>query len=115
MAFPGHWAPESVLFYSGQQFPEGYRGGAFIAFHGSWNRSPVQAGYDVVFVPFHDHAPAGPYEVFANGFAGRKNNPASPNDARFRPMGLAEGPDGSLYIGETQHGRIWRVVYTGGN
>lgn len=115
MAFPGHWAPESVLFYSGKQFPEGYRSGAFIAFHGSWNRAPVQAGYDVVFVPFHDHEPAGPYEVFASGFAGSTNNPASPNDARFRPMGLAEGPDGSLYISETQHGRIWRVIYTGGH
>ncbi|HEX6549335.1 MAG TPA: PQQ-dependent sugar dehydrogenase [Gammaproteobacteria bacterium] len=113
MAFPGHWAPESVLFYRGDQFPAGYRDGAFIAFHGSWNRSPVQAGFNVVFVPFHDGEPAGPYEVFADGFAGANNAPASSGDARFRPMGLAEGPDGSLYIGDSQHGRIWRVIYTG--
>jgi len=112
-AFPGHWAPESVLFYSGSGFPGHYREGAFITFHGSWNRAPLpQAGYKVVFLPFKDGKPAGPYEIFADGFAGT-DNLVSPSDARFRPMGLAEGPDGSLYVGDTQHGRIWRIVYSG--
>ena len=112
-AFPGHWAPEAVLFYRGKAFPEHYRDGAFITFHGSWNRAPLpQAGYEVVFVPFKDNKPAGEYEVFADGFAGSEAL-ASPGDANYRPMGLAEGPDGALYIGDTQKGRIWRVIYTG--
>lgn len=112
-AFPGHWAPEAVLFYRGTTFPEHYRDGAFITFHGSWNRAPLpQAGYKVVFVPFKGDKPAGTYEIFADGFAGNEA-PASPGDANYRPMGLAEGPDGALYIGDTQKGRIWRVIYTG--
>ena len=111
-AFPGHWSPESVLFYSGDRFPAQYRGGAFIAFHGSWNRSPSQAGAKVVFVPFKDGKPSGDYQVFADGFAGA-DKLASPGDANFRSMGLAEGADGALYIGDTQQGRIWRVIFTG--
>ena len=110
VAFPGHWAPESVLFYAGESFPARYRGGAFIAFHGSWNRAPLpQAGFKVVFVPFAEGRPAGDYEVFADGFAG--GSVRSPDEARFRPMGLAQGPDGALYIGDSQQGRIWRVIY----
>ncbi len=112
-AFPGHWAPEAVLFYNGDRFPSQYRGGAFISFHGSWNRAPLpQAGYKVVFVPFKDGDPSGPYQVFADGFSG-SDKLVSPGDANFRPMGLAEGPDGALYIDDTQQGRVWRVVYTG--
>lgn len=112
-AFSGHWAPEAVLFYAGDHFPAQYRGGAFITFHGSWNRAPLpQAGYKVVFMPFKDGMPSGAYQVFADGFAG-SDKLFSPGDANFRPMGLAEGPDGALYIGDTQHGRIWRVIYTG--
>ncbi len=112
LAFPGHWAPEAVLFYSGGGFPAQYRGGAFVSFHGSWNRAPLpQAGFKVVYVPFKDGKPAGPYQVFADGFAG-KDAPRSQSDAAYRPMGLALGPDGALYIGDTQHGRIWRVTYS---
>lgn len=108
--YPGHWAPESVLFYTGKLFPAHYQGGAFIAFHGSWNRAPLpQAGYKVIFQPFKDGLPAGPYEVFADGFIGQGTGPG---DARFRAMGLAQGPDGALYIGDTQQGRIWRVIAT---
>jgi len=111
MAFPGHWAPDGLLFYTGGQFPARYRGGAFIAFHGSWNRAPLrQQGYKVVFVPFRDGRPAGPWEVFADGFAG-PGPIMSPAEARFRPVGLAQGPDGSLYISDSVHGRIWRVMY----
>ncbi len=110
LAFPGHWAPEAVLFYSGQMFPAAYRGGAFVSFHGSWNRAPLpQAGYKVVFVPFTGMRPAGGYQTFADGFAGKKIL-MSQHNAHFRPMGLAQGPDGALYIGDTQHGRIWRVI-----
>ncbi|HSN16811.1 MAG TPA: PQQ-dependent sugar dehydrogenase [Gammaproteobacteria bacterium] len=112
IAFPGHWAPEALLFYSGKQFPAAYRSGAFVSFHGSWNRAPLpQAGFRVVFLPFKDGKP-GAYQTFADGFAARRRIESS-SDARYRPMGLAEGPRGSLYIGDTQHGRIWKVIYTG--
>lgn len=113
VAFPGHWAPIALLFYTGEQFPQRYRGGAFIAFHGSWNRAPKpQQGYKVVFVPFKNGKPADEYQAFADGFKG-KQVLQSPSAAQFRPVGLAQGPDGSLYISDSQQGRIWRVVYTG--
>ncbi|HEU4609470.1 MAG TPA: PQQ-dependent sugar dehydrogenase, partial [Chitinophagaceae bacterium] len=109
MAFPGHWAPNGLLFYTGDQFPAKYKNGAFIAFHGSWNRAPrPQAGYFVVFVPFKDGMPSGNYEIFANGFAGGNLDPGK---ARFRPCGLAQGPDGSLFISDDRKGRIWKVMY----
>jgi glucose/arabinose dehydrogenase len=92
-------------------FPEKYRGGAFVAFHGSWNRSPFpQAGYRVVFIPFEDGAPAGGWETFANGFAGDPFVESS-GDAKYRPMGLAIGPEGELYISDSQEGRIWKITY----
>lgn len=109
-AFPAHWAPNDLLFYSGTSFPEQYHGGAFIAFHGSWNRSPLpQEGYNVVFVPFTDGHPARNYQIFADGFAG-SDDLASSRAADFRPMGLAEGPDGALFIADSARGRIWRVT-----
>lgn len=115
MAFPGHWAPNDVLFYTGDMFPARYKNGAFIAFHGSWNRAPLeQAGYIVAFVPFEGDQPAGDWEVFAEGFTG-VDSLSSPGDARYRPMGLAQGPDGSLYISDSQVGRVWRVIYEGEN
>jgi glucose/arabinose dehydrogenase len=113
MTFPGHWAPNDLLFYHGNQFPAKYKNGAFIAFHGSWNRAPLkQGGYFVAFVPFSNGKPSGPWEVFAEGFSGGQEI-ESPNDAKHRPMGLAEGPDGSLYISDSVKGKIWRVFYTG--
>ena len=112
MAFPAHWAPNDLLFYSGKSFPALYKDGAFIAFHGSWNRAPEpQAGYKVVFQPMKDGKPSGKYEVFADGFAGDMPD-NSPNNARYRPVGLAVGPDGSLYVADSQKGRIWRISYT---
>jgi glucose/arabinose dehydrogenase len=128
MAFPGHWAPNDVLFYTGNAFPAKYKNGAFICFHGSWNRAPLQqGGYFVAFVPFgSDGKPSGKYEVFAENFAGvaevakpgdggpnaGKLELASPGDAKHRPMGLAQGPDGSLYITDSVKGKVWRVMYT---
>jgi len=111
IAFPGHMAPDGLLFYKGSQFPEKYKHGAFIAFHGSWNRSPEpQKGFFVVFVPFKDGKPSGDWEVFADGFSGL-TNVVSPNDAKHRPCGLAEAPDGSLYVSDDQGGSIYRIVY----
>jgi mono/diheme cytochrome c family protein len=102
-----------VLFYDGDQFPERYKNGAFIAFHGSTDRSPYpQAGYIVCFIPFENGVPTGKYEVFADGFTG-VDTVINTSDAEYRPMGLATGPDGSLYISESNKGKIWRVMYRG--
>ena len=60
MGFPGHWAPNDIVFYRGKQFPERYQNGAFIAFHGSTNRTPYpQSGYFIGFIPFQDGEPTG--------------------------------------------------------
>lgn len=114
MAFPGHWAPLGLMFYTGNQFPAHYENGAFIAFHGSWNRSPEpQAGYRVVFVPFNGKKPASDkWENFATGFAGT-DSLMNPGEAKHRPVGLAQGPRGALYITDDQGGFVWKVVYNG--
>lgn len=112
-AFPGHWGPNDVLFYDGEQFPSEYGGGAFIAWHGSWNRAPLpQAGYKVTFTPFSGDLPSGEYEVFADGFTG-VDTLKSPGNAEHRPTGLAIGPDGGLYVSDDQGGTIWRIAYVG--
>jgi glucose/arabinose dehydrogenase len=109
LGFPAHWAPDGLLIYRGTQFPAPYRGGAFIAFHGSWNRAPLpQQGYDVVFVPLTNGAPSGEFRVFAEGFRG-----PSEGQAAHRPCGVAEGPDGSLYVSDDRAGRIYRILYVG--
>jgi mono/diheme cytochrome c family protein len=110
-AFPAHMAPNDLLFYTGNQFPERYKNGAFIAFHGSWNRGPEpQAGYFVVFQPFKNGKPFGKWEVFADGFSGSPEKTAS-GRADHRPCGLAQGPDGSLYISDDSKGAIYKVTY----
>lgn len=113
MGFPGHLAPNDLLFYTGNQFPARYKNGAFICFHGSWNRAPLmQEGFFIAFVPFVGDTPSGEWEIFAGGFAGNKPV-ASPADAEHRPMGLTMGMDGSLYVSDSQKGKIWRIFYTG--
>ena len=110
--FPAHWAPNDLLIYHGTQFPLPYRDGAFVAFHGSWNRAPApQGGYNIVYQPLKDGKAAGDFIVFADGFAGASKDPGR---AAFRPTGLAAGPDGAVYIADDVHGRIWRVTYQGG-
>ena len=111
MAFPAHYAPNDLMFYSGNQFPETYKNGAFIVFHGSWNRAPQeQKGYNVVFVPFKGDLPSGKWEVFADGFS---EVPVikSPRDAKHRPCGIAESPDGSLYVVDDREGTLWKIMY----
>ncbi len=111
VAFPGHMAPNALLFYTGDMFPARYKNGAFIAFHGSWNRAPEpQEGYYVVFVPFENGKPSGDWEVFADGFAGAETI-ESPGDAKHRPTGLAQGPDGALYISDDAGGTIYKITY----
>jgi len=110
MSFPGHWAPNGLLFYTGSQFPSQYRGGAFVAFHGSWNRAPLpQAGFRVAFAPFRFNRPLGSFSTFADGF-----NPtpaAGRAQSGRRPVGLAQAPDGSIFITDDAGGTIWRVSY----
>ena len=111
VAFPAHLAPDGLLFYTGNQFPERYKNGAFIAFHGSWNRAPEpQEGFYVAFVPFSNGKPSGKWEIFANGFSGGPDKTAS-GGAIHRPCGLAQGPDGSLYITDDTKGSIWKITY----
>ncbi|HZR67127.1 MAG TPA: c-type cytochrome [Terriglobales bacterium] len=111
-AFPAHWAPNGMVYYDKKQFPERYRQGLFIAFHGSWNRAPYpQGGYNVVFQPMLDGHASANCEIFADGFAGAVK---TPDGAEHRPSGLAVGPDGALYISDDIRGRIYRVTYKGG-
>jgi glucose/arabinose dehydrogenase len=102
LAFPGHWAPMALAFYTSDAFGPKYKDGLFAAFHGSWNRAPLpQEGYRVVFVPFANGRPTGDYTTFAT----EKGGPTS-----LRASGVAVAPDGSLYISADQNGKIWRVT-----
>jgi mono/diheme cytochrome c family protein len=114
IGFPGHWAPMDVMFYHGDQFPERYNNGAFVAFHGSTDRPPYpQAGFIVCFAPFDEQGNStGKWEVFADGFTG-VDTVINTSDAVYRPMGLSTGGDGSIYISESNQGKIWRVMYKG--
>jgi glucose/arabinose dehydrogenase len=110
-SLPADWAPLGMSFYEGTSFPAPYRDGAFIASHGSRfapNASGSLPGYNVVFQPFRRGQPTGQYTEFATGFAG--DGRPLPEAARYRPVGVAQGPDGSLYISDDKVGRIWRVI-----
>ena len=111
-SFPGHWAPNDMLFYSGRQFPPEWRNGSFIAFHGSSNRAPLPAqGFRVSFLGEKDGR-AQPQVTFADGFS--KDGLGSDYDKLIhRPAGLAEGADGSLYVADDFGGRIWKISYKG--
>jgi glucose/arabinose dehydrogenase len=112
-AFPAHMGPMALLFYTGTQFPERYRSGAFVAFHGSWNRAPLpQKGYNLWFVPFKDGKPAGEPTVFADTFGGAEPV-MEPRKALHRPSGLALTRDGAIYVSEDAKGRIWKISYKG--
>jgi len=112
VASPAHWAPGDLLFYSGTAFPRKYRGGAFIAFHGSWNRAPLpQAGYNITFVPFKRQKVSGRWEIFVDNFTLGHIEDNHPAKARYRPIGLATDKAGALYVMDSLHGRIWRVTY----
>ncbi len=102
-----HSAPLGLAFYTGSQFPARYRGGAFVALHGSWNAARPR-GYEVVHVPFKDGRPTGAYENFAAGFwfAGTERA-----EVWGRPVGLAIAKDGSLLIADDMSQSVWRVSY----
>lgn len=101
-----HSAPLGLVFYKGANFPAEYQGDLFVAFHGSWNRS-VPTGYKVVRIPLDGSTPTGPVEDFATGFIGDNG------DVMGRPVGLAVGPDGALYVSDDKGGFIYRIVSEG--
>lgn len=110
-AYPAHFAPTGLAYYGGSQFPAAYRGGVFIAFHGSWNRAPMpQDGYRVVFQPLANGKANGEAVLFADGFTGPGK--ASGN-AEHRPTGITVGPDGAVYVSDDVKGRIYRITYKG--
>jgi glucose/arabinose dehydrogenase len=103
-----HVAVMDFAFYTGKQFPSEYRGGAFLALHGSWNRSR-RVGYSLAFIPFQNGRPAGPPRDFLTGWM-----PAPDRDEVWgRPVGVVELPDGSLLVSDDGAGKIWQVLYSG--
>ena len=104
VALGSHTASLGLLFYTGKQFPSEYRNGAFIAQHGSWNRS-VLAGYKVIFIPFENGKPAGKEEDFLTGFIVDRDE----EKVHGRPVGLAMLPDGSLLVTDDTSDTIWKV------
>lgn len=102
----GHVGPNDILFYTGAQFPEKYRGGMFVAMHGSWNRSQRQ-GYKIAFVPFKNRmATAGP-EDFVSGWMLAPDK----KEVWGRPVGLLQMPDGSLLVTDDGGRKVWRISY----
>ena len=99
-----HSAPLKMIFYDAKQFPEAYRGDAFAAFHGSWNRAK-RTGYKVVRVPLDRGKPTGAYEDFLTGFVTPEGN------VWGRPVGLTVAKDGALLVSEDGNNSIWRVTY----
>ena len=104
---PAHSAPLGLAFYTGTTFPAEYHGDLFIAFHGSWNRS-VPTGYKVVRLPLQGSLPRGPLQDFAAGWLNETEGKTS-----GRPVGLAVGPDGALYVSDDKAGMIYRISYEG--
>jgi glucose/arabinose dehydrogenase len=102
-----HAAALGLLFYNGTRFPPAYRHSAFIALHGSINRSKL-SGYSVVRIPFRDGKPAGAPQPFLSGFIARDDEE---KEVWGRPVGLLELRDGSLLVSDDGGNRIWRITY----
>jgi glucose/arabinose dehydrogenase len=101
-----HVAPLQFAFYTGKQFPESYRGGAFIAEHGSWNRAK-RAGYQVAFVAFKNGKPSADPLPFMTGLV---PDPTA-SDVYGRPVGVTVTPDGSLLVSDDGAGVIYRISF----
>lgn len=101
-----HSASLEMTFYDGVQFPVDYKGDAFAAEHGSWNRSR-RTGYKVIRVIMRDGKATGEYDDFLTGFV------TDSGDVWGRPVGVAVGHDGSLFVTEDAHGTVWRISYHG--
>jgi glucose/arabinose dehydrogenase len=109
LLFEAHSSTLDIVFYTGDQFPSEYKGSAFVALKGSWNRSEP-TGYKIVRVPFKDGRPEGYYENFATGFWASGEQRA---EVWGRPAALAVAKDGSLLVADDTGGTIWRISYTG--
>lgn len=109
LLFQSHSAALGLVFYDGKQFPDSYRGDAFVALHGSWNAAKP-TGYKVAHVPFKDGKPAGGYDNFAVGFWSKGARTAQ---VWGRPVGLAIAKDGSLLVADDDGRAVWRIAYTG--
>ena len=101
-----HFASLEMFFYEGSQFPAEYKGDAFAAEHGSWNRH-IRAGYEVIRVPMRDGHATGEYQDFLTGFT------TANGDIWGRPVGVAMAKDGSLFVSDDGSKSIWRVKYVG--
>jgi glucose/arabinose dehydrogenase len=101
-----HFASLELNFYQGSQFPAQYKGDAFAAEHGSWNKAN-RAGYEVIRVPMNNGKATGEYEDFLTGFT------TSDGHVWGRPVGVTVGNDGSLFVTDDGSGSIWHVTYTG--
>jgi glucose/arabinose dehydrogenase len=102
-----HVATLDILFYTGEQFPEEYQGGCFLAFHGSWNRSK-RAGYRIAFIPFKDGRPVSGPQDFMTGWMLGENR----REVWGRPVGFLQMPDGSVLVSEDGNGTLWHISYT---
>jgi len=102
-----HRAPLQFAFYTGKEFPASYRGGMFLAEHGSWNRS-ARAGYQVVFIPFKDGKPSGDPQPFLTGLV---PDPMKGN-VNGRPVGVTTAPDGSLLVSDDGAQVVYRITAT---
>lgn len=103
-----HVAVLDAIFYTGNQFPKEYRGGAFLAYHGSWNRSK-RVGYSVAFLPFKNGKPVGEPREFLTGFLLHPDK----REVWGRPVGLFQMQDGSLLMSEDGGNKVWRIAYRG--
>ena len=101
-----HSAPLGIAFYEGAMFPAAFRGSAFVALHGSWNRSK-RTGYKIILVPFRDGHPTGGYDDFVIGWMTDENG----HTVWGRPVDLLVLRDGSLLISDDGAQKIWRVTY----
>lgn len=99
-----HSAPLGFAFYDGAQFPAEFKGDAFVALHGSWNRAKL-TGYKVVRLKFENGAPTGEYQDFLTGFV------LDDSQVWGRPVDVAVAPDGSLLVSDDANGTIWRVFH----
>ncbi len=109
VAFPAHLGPNDLLFYTGNMFPEKYKNGAFVVFHSQ--SQVLKKGYLVAFVPFKNGKPAGEWEVFADNFTGV--DLSNPNGSyHHRPIGIAQGADGALYVADDLKGTIFKITYS---
>ena len=105
--FPAHSAALGITFYTGTQFPQRYRNGAFVALHGSWNRS-MASGYRVAFIPMTNGKP-GPIEDFMTGFIINDGEGGAPLERWGRPVGVTVAADGSLLISDDGSNKIWKI------